>query len=129
MGLIAADAEGSAMGSEPYTIPPVGKTLPMPTWASIVTRRIRDRLPEVRAARVGDRIRWTYGGHVVTAEIDGAIRWVHFAKPTGAAAPRHPSVFTNRHDVFTAHCVAGTMLAFFSAEFCTPQSQRLCASA
>jgi hypothetical protein len=112
------------MPSEPYSIPPSGPSLPPSRWASILTAWIRQRLPGVRAARVEGRIFWHYGGHVVTAEIDGATWWVHFAKPTGVAAPRHPSIFSNRHDEFTAHAVAGTMLAFFSAEFCTPASQR-----
>jgi hypothetical protein len=108
---------------EPFVIPPAGKPLSLPSWARLVTRRVRVRLPDVGAAREGDRITWRYGGHVASVEANGAIWWVHFTKPSGTTAPRHPSVFTNRHDDFTAECVAGTMLAFFSAEFCTPASQ------
>ena len=122
MGLIAADAEGSVMASESYAIPPVGKTLPMPTWASIVTRGIRDRLPEMRADRTDDRVTWTCAGHVVTLSAERSTWSLDFVKPTGTSAPRHPGVYVDRHDAFTATACAGTMTSVFSAEFCTATS-------
>jgi hypothetical protein len=122
-GFMGTGREGPPMASEPFVIPPPGPPLPMTSWAAIVTKRLRGLLPEVRAARVGDRIRWEYGGHIVTLTPERSTWWITFMKPTGVSAPRHPAVYVERHDQFTAEACGGTIVSFFS-EHCTTESQR-----
>jgi hypothetical protein len=81
------------MPSERYVIPPAGPSLPLLAWSTIVTQSVRDRIPDVLAARAGRAIVWRHHGRTATLTTDGMTWWAQFADTTIGAGPELGRIF------------------------------------
>lgn len=84
-------------------------SLPLRTWAELVTLEVRQRLPDVRASRSRSSVTWTLGQHSASLSVEPGIWWVSFGKGrTYFEAP----------DARAAHVAASNIVCHFDARWC-----------
>ncbi len=85
-------------------------------WAELVTREVRERLPDVRSsARTGNAITWTRGTSRASLTPAGQGLWEFTSRD--AAGYRLPHI-SRRIDVDTAHVAASNLVAHFDDRWC-----------
>jgi len=97
-------------------VPPPGADLPLIAWATIVTKRVREFLPDVSASHRRKIVVWIRGR--CEARLDGtrSAWWLHITSTNGAG----PGISTHseRHDRFTAEVAASNIVVHFDGRFC-----------
>ena len=95
------DAESTAMQLRP--------------WAELVTREVRERLPDVGAVRAGSSITWTRGASRATLSPASQGLWELAVTTTRGFAVR---TYPARLDVNTAHVAASNIVGRFDPRWC-----------
>jgi hypothetical protein len=95
------DAESTAMQLRP--------------WAELVTREVRERLPDVRAVRTGKTVTWMRGSSIARLSPAGPNLWELTVSTTRGVACR---TYPERIDVDTAHVAASNIVAHFDPRWC-----------
>lgn len=90
------------------------------SWAELVTRGVRARLPEVRAARRGLTIVWTRGAAVATIAPAAPGLWELMIVANGRLVCR---TYPERTDVDTSHVAAGNIISYFDIRRCRGTEQ------
>jgi len=83
--------------------------LPLRTWAELVTREVRERLPDVRAVRSRSSVKWTLGQRSVSLCAESIIWWVSFGKGR---------TYCEVPDARAAHVAASNIVCHFDARWC-----------
>ena len=83
--------------------------LPLQTWAELVTREVRERLPAVRATRSRSSVTWTLGERSASLSAEPGIWWVRFGKAR---------TYCEVPDAQAAHVAASNIVCHFDARWC-----------
>jgi hypothetical protein len=83
--------------------------LPLRTWAELLTREVRARLPDVRATGSRSSVTWTRGQRSARLSAEPGIWWLTFGK--GRTYCEWP-------DAHSAHVAASNIVVHFDARWC-----------
>lgn len=83
--------------------------LPLRTWGELVTREVRQHLPDVRAVRSRSSITWTRGQHSARLSAEPGIWWVSFGKGR---------TYCETPDARSAHVAAANIVIHFDPRWC-----------
>lgn len=99
-------------------IPPEGPRLQFSHWAQAVYRTITLYVPDVHAQGTDERVSFSKASLRVDVTPEPHVWRVYFHAATGFSMP---PLAVDRHDDFTARCVAETIVGFFDPLQSTPK--------
>jgi hypothetical protein len=97
-------------------VPPAGPDLPLKAWATFVTRRVREFLPDVSVKGSSKIVVWTRGRSEARLDATRADWWLRISSTTSAGTGI--STHSDRHDNFTAEVTASNVVVHFDGRFC-----------
>ena len=85
------------------------------SWAELVTREVRERLPDVRATRRGATVVWKLGGHSATLNAADPQNW-WLRIDTGGCG--HPLTYDEDRNAASARVTAANIVVHFDPRWC-----------
>jgi hypothetical protein len=84
-------------------------------WGELVTREVRERLPDVRASRTGSAVTWVRGTSIARLRATGPGTW---ELTVSTARITRCRTYPERLDVDTAHVAASNIVGHFDPRWC-----------
>jgi hypothetical protein len=85
-------------------------------YAQLVTKRVRERLPDVRGVRRGTTVVWTLGRR--TATLNAAASNIWWLRIDAGSRGGQPLTYDERQNADSAHIAASNIVTHFDPRYC-----------